>query len=310
VVAFVDSDVQLAPGCLRALAAHLGDGRVAAVAPRIVPRPAAAPGWLARYEEVRSPLDLGASSAEVRPGSRVPFVPTAVLLITRRALESVDGFDTSLRFGEDVDLVWRLCARGWHVRYEATVRANHPCRTNLRSWLGQRVSYGTSAAPLARRHGNAVAPLGISPWSALAWSAVILGRPLLGVGVGVCTTAALVPKLRGLDDPTREAVRIAGKGNLYAGQYVADALRRTWWPLAFVCGVCCRRSRPALVAALVLPPLLERKGRRFSGDAIGYAVLRLLDDVTYGAGVWRGCVRERSIRALLPAFSGHVSVGS
>ncbi|MGH3627641.1 MAG: mycofactocin biosynthesis glycosyltransferase MftF, partial [Sciscionella sp.] len=31
-----------------------------------------------------------------------------------------------------------------------------------------------------------------------------------------------------------------------------------------------------------------------------YLAARLLDDLSYGAGVWRGCLRERSVVALLP----------
>ena len=36
-------------------------------------------------------------------------------------------------------------------------------------WLDQRYHYGRSAAPLAARHGPAVAPVAISPWTAAAW---------------------------------------------------------------------------------------------------------------------------------------------
>jgi mycofactocin glycosyltransferase len=31
--------------------------------------------------------------------------------------------------------------------------------------------------------------------------------------------------------------------------------------------------------------------------------VRVLDDVAYGAGVWRGVLRERTIAPLLPRFS-------
>jgi hypothetical protein len=161
------------------------------------------------------------------------------------------------------------------------------------AWVRQRFRYGTSAAALAQRHGRAVAPLGISGWSALAWALVLLGRPVAGVAVGAGTTAALVPKLRGLDHPSAEALRIAGLGNLYAGRAVADALRRPWWPFAALLWWRWPRSRPALLAALVAPPGPPR-----------FVALRLLDDVAYGAGVWAGCVRARSAEALRPSFAG------
>ena len=63
-VAFLDSDVLPTPGWLPPLLAHLADPAVALVAPRIV---ALGPidGWLARYEAVRSSLDLGPDPAAI-----------------------------------------------------------------------------------------------------------------------------------------------------------------------------------------------------------------------------------------------------
>jgi hypothetical protein len=108
--------------------------------------------------------------------------------------------------------------------------------------------------------------------------------------------------LRTLGEPVREAVRIAGAGNLWAGRSVADAMRRSWWPLAAGLAVVSRRSRPAIVAALIVPPLLEWHETRPTLDPLRYFALRLLDDLVYGTGVWVGCIRSRSLRALVPSF--------
>lgn len=303
-VAFVDRNVVLEPGWLQPLLAHFADPSVAAVAPRVRSAAAGAPGWLARYEAARSSLDLGPAPGPVRPGSRVPYVPTTALVVRREAIEAVGGFDVDLRVGEDVDLVWRLHEAGWRVRYEPRAVVWHPARPSVGAWLAQRFAYGTSAAALADRHGDSVAPLGISGWSALAWGAVVAGHPALGAAVGLGTTAALVPKLESLEDPVGEAVRIAGAGNLWAGRSVADALRRVWWPLSLLLGWRAHRTRRALLAALVLPPLLEWREDRPDLDPGRFALLRLVDDVAYGAGVWVGCWRSRSTRALRPRFSG------
>jgi GT2 family glycosyltransferase len=132
-------------------------------------------GWLARYEDVRSPLDRGTQSARVLPGGRVPFVPGATLVVRRAALGA--GFDETLRGGEDVDYVWRLTEQGWHVRYEPAGRVQHEHRTSPGSWLSRRAYYGRTAAPLARRHHVAARSLAVSPWTAAAWAAAILRRP-------------------------------------------------------------------------------------------------------------------------------------
>lgn len=314
-VAFVDADIELSVGWLDGVLPHFADPTVGAVAPRVRARSGDAPGWLAAYEAERSPIDMGPAAATVRPGSRVPYVPTAVLVVRREALEAVGGFDVELRLGEDVDMCWRLHGAGWRIRYEPAVEATHPSRPDLRAWLRQRFAYGSSAALLAERHGDAVAPLrGMSGWSALAWGSVVVGHPVVGAAVMGGTTVALARKLDALDDPMGEAVRIAGPGHLWAGRATAEALRRPWWPFAVVLALVHRRSRPALLAAALLPALDLPTGGSHpptggvaAADSVGlgrYVALRLLDDAAYGAGVWAGCLRARSWRALVPSFSG------
>lgn len=304
VIAFVDADVEPSRGWLTPLLGHLADEAVAAVAPRVAPLvPPGTPGWLAAYERVRSPLDLGPLEAPVRPGSRVAYVPTATLVVRRSALADLGGFDEAMTHGEDVDLVWRLAARGATVRYEPAAVVRHPVRPSLGAWLRQRYDYGSSAPPLAARHAGAVAPLTVSGWSAAAWALVLAGAPVGGLALGAATTAALAPKLRSLRHPVWEAIRLAGLGNLVAGRQVADALHRAWFPLA-VALAANRRSRLALAAVLVVPPLLERAER---GPALGpgrWVALRFADDLAYGAGLWARSLGDRTTAALRPAFAG------
>ena len=257
VVAFVDAEVELDAGWLAALLAHLDDPTVAAVAPRIRAHPGDAPGWLGRYEAARFPLDLGPAAGPVRPGARVSYVPTAALLVRRDALDAVGGFDEALRCGEDVDLVWRLAERGIGVRYEPEVVAHHPSRPTPLAALRQRFAYGTSAAPLADRHGRTGAPFGATRWSALAALAVLLGRPAVAATIVAGTTVRLARTLDHLDRPVPEALRLSAYGHVRVATSAAEALRRTWWPLAALLGWRVRRARPALVAAAVVPPLLE-----------------------------------------------------
>ena len=301
VVAFLDADCEPEPGWLDHLLGHFDDPLVAAVAPRVITRtPDSLPAVLAAYEASRPTLDRGEREAIVRPRSPVPFVPTAALLVRRAALEQVDGFDESMRFGEDVDFVWRLHGAGWTVRYDPRVRVTVPARLTATAWFKQRFDYGTSAAALARTHGRAVAPLAVSPWSAVSWALGGTGHPVAGATVAAATTAQLAPRLRGLHQPWLEAARLAGKGHLYAGTAIADAVRRAWWPIGLAAAAVSRPARRALVAAAVLAPVAEWRSRRPPLDVFRWTAMRIADDVTYGAGVWVGCVRERSFAALAP----------
>ena len=174
-VAFLDSDCVPGPGWLDALLPHFADPAVGAVAPRIVPDE---PGrtWLARYEGASSTLDMGARPSIVRPGSPVPYVPGAALVVRRAAAGA--GFDEAMRVGEDVDFVWRLAAAGWRVRYEPAATMRHQHRVRLRAWFARRKDYGTSAASLELRHPGTVRPLlRCPPGPPLAWLAAAAGPP-------------------------------------------------------------------------------------------------------------------------------------
>lgn len=303
-VVFIDTGCVPSPGWLHELLPHFDDPQVVAVAPRITTDVAATlPRALAAYERARPTLDRGPAEANVRPRSQVPFVPAATLLVRRHALEAVSGFDETMRMGEDVDLVWRLGVRGGTVRYAPTTSVAHTSRPSAHSWLRQRYAYGTSAAALARRHGTAVAPLAISPWTAAAWALAGAGAPRAGLAVAAGSTALLVPKLKHLVHPWHESAHLAGLGHLYGGRVIADALRRPWWPFAALAALVSRRARIAVAVAATAPPLLEWWQQRPPLDPFRWTGLRLLDDIAYGTGVWAGCLRERSVAALRPELT-------
>jgi hypothetical protein len=113
----------------------------------------------------------------------------------------------------------------------------------------------------------------------------VLAHPLLGIVIGGGSAAALVGKLR--DVPPRAAFLLAWRGNLHAGAQLGAAIRRTWWPLLVLAGLRSRRARFVLALAAVA----------------ARHPIRLVDDVAYSAGVWRGVVVERTIGPLVPEIS-------
>lgn len=292
VTAFVDADVRVPARWLEPLLAHLEGRQVVAVAPRV--RNTGGQGLLARYEEARGPLDLGAEPAIVRPRSRVPYVPSAALVVRTAGVRAVGGFDEDLRFGEDVDLVWRLGEAGGAVRYEPAVVVGHRPRANLTGWLGQRVDYGSSAAELAVRHRGASAPMVVSPWSALVWTLASVGHPVPAVGVAAGSAAALARRLPALG--VRPAVALVMRGHLGAGGQIARALVRPWWPVTLGAALVSRRARKVALAA-VASHLVSTPGRPLD------RLVGLVDDMAYSVGVWKGAWAARDLGALLPAFT-------
>jgi mycofactocin glycosyltransferase len=324
VVAFLDSDCTASRGWLDALVPLFDDPRVAAVAPRVRPRPdELRQSVLARHEAARSALDMGRRRELVRPGAPLGFVPSAALLVRRDAL--ADGaFEPALRLGEDVDLVWRLAAAGRHVRYEPSVTVLHDARLRFGAWARRRYEYGTSAADLDRRHPGRLAPARPSAWNLAALALLVAGRPLGAAAVSGAAAAALGRRLGTLSDDADDgamwgavggksalsgsalAAVVVGKGVVADAAALGHALRREWWPLGWAALALAPRSRGARAAALAMlaPVALEWVRERPDVDPARYALLRLAEDAAYGSGVIASAVRGRRPGALLPVVRG------
>lgn len=316
-VAFLDSDCVPPPGWIEALAAHLADPLVGAAAPRVVaPSLIGRPTAAARYAAACGSLDLGARPARVAPASRVSYVPTAALVVRCAALGGSTSagrevFDAALRYGEDVDLVWRLHDAGWRVRYEPEVRVPHQSPPGWPGLLARRFSYGTSAAPLARRHPANMAPLVLQPWPAAATAALLARRPLLALAAatgGWLNLTALVRRAGipadGAPAATVTAVAQTWLGiGRYATQFAAPLLSAV---LAAPAGRTAARRwgrRVAAASLLAGPALTAYRQRRPDLDPVRFTLAHIADDVCYGAGVWAGCVRERTLLPLRPVIS-------
>lgn len=301
-IAFVDSDCSVRPGWLDALLPHFADPDVAVVAPRI----ASAPGGslLERYETARSPHDLGEAPGPVRPRTRVGYVSTTVMVTRRSALAEAGGFSEEMRFGEDLDLVFRLLRRGWKVRFEPASVATHLARTKPHEWIHQRFSYGTTDAPLLTRHPGSMAPLTASPWSVAAWALAGAGR--LGLAATVAAGSALLTtrELGELKVAPGPALEVAARGHLSAGRGMVAGLTRAWWPVTLAAVLASSRARRLVAAAVVATYVDEWRQERTTLGLAPWCVLRLADDVAFGTGIWVGCVRNRTVRPLVPDLHG------
>ncbi|MCV7421591.1 mycofactocin biosynthesis glycosyltransferase MftF [Mycobacterium yunnanensis] len=308
-VAFLDSDVVPRRGWLEALLGHFCDPAVALVAPRIVglnePR-----NVVARYEAVRSSLDLGQREAPVVPYGTVSYVPSAAIICRRSALVDVGGFDETMHSGEDVDLCWRFIEAGARLRYEPIALVGHDHRTKLREWFARKAFYGSSAAPLAVRHPGKTAPLVLSGWTLLVWVLLAMGS---GVGyVASTVVAAIIGRkiakvLGAVDTEPREVAAVAAQGLWSAALQLASAICRHYWPVALVAAVCFPRCRQVVLVAAVVDGVVDWASRSATADddakrvgLFSYVLLRRLDDIAYGLGLWKGVVRERHLGALKP----------
>ncbi|MEU3615397.1 mycofactocin biosynthesis glycosyltransferase MftF [Streptomyces sp. NPDC006872] len=300
-VVFADSDIVLDPDTVPTLLRHFADPRVAMAVPRITGLSTAATTWIERYENSRSSLDLGAHPASVRPGTPVSWASSAC--VVARVDELADGFDESMRVGEDVDLCWRLIEAGRRVRYEPTVRAAHEHRVRVGDWLLRKAVYGTGAQPLAERHPDCIAPAVFAPWSTAFAAALLAQRrwsaPVAGAVLGV-VAVRIARKLDGTGHPGRLAVRLTVNGALGTLTQTSALLTRHWWPLTAVGCTVSRRVRRATAVAALADVALEYRRDQATLDPLRYGIARRLDDLSYGAGVWLSALEGRSVAALRP----------
>ena len=344
-VAFVDSDCEAGPEWITSLAAHFADPLVAAVAPRV--RPITGPGSAGRYLAARAPLDMGPQEGRVLPLTRLSYVPTAALLVRRSALAAAapgaglpgaaptrtgadpagadpadadpadavpsgsGPFDAGLRYGEDVDLVWRLAEAGWRVRYDPAASVSHGEPGTWTRVLGRKFRYGCSAAPLARRHPGQVPPLVLQAWPAVAVAALLARRPVAALAAYGAGTGQLIRLLHGWDVPPRGVLRP-----------MADSVLQTWlgagrWTIQYGLPVAAaalarpggrtagtRLGRRLAVASLLAgPPLAEWRRIRPPLPAASFSLAYLADEAAYGAGVYRGALTEKLLSPLLPVVA-------
>ncbi|GAA3247017.1 mycofactocin biosynthesis glycosyltransferase MftF [Pseudonocardia petroleophila] len=304
-VAFLDSDVVPEEGWLAPLLAVFADPAVGLAAPRIV---ALAPvvGWLGRYEAVHSSLDLGPDPALIVPRSRVAYVPSAAMVVRRDAAGA--GFDEDMHVAEDVDLVLRLHADGWRLRYAPGSRVAHDHRTTLGTWWWRKAQYGTGAAPLALRHHGSVPPMVLSPTSAAVAALALLARPWAVAAAGVVGAVAVERLSRRLDvrHPRATAARLVGLGSVGALSQTADAVTRHYWPLSLVACAVSRRARRRVLAIALAEGALDwwrhrDRDARVRPDPASHVLAHRLDDLAYGAGLWWGAAAHRTAAPLRPS---------
>jgi mycofactocin glycosyltransferase len=108
--------------------------------------------------------------------------------------------------------------------------------------------------------------------------------------------------------PVPLALVLAPWGLGGAAWQAAGALTRHWWPAAVLGAIVSRRVRRALVLAAVVEGLADWVRFRDPGtgpaDALAHVLAHRADDLAYGAGLWWGAWRHRTIAPLWPDLSG------
>jgi len=302
-LAFLDSDCTADPGWLEALVPELADPAVAAAGGRVAA--AAERSWLERYEAVRSPLDLGPKRTTARPGRPVPYLVTANAVVRRADFEAAGGFDPTMRWGEDVDLCWRLHDAGRLLVYQPAGLVRHRHRGAVRAFVATRASYAGSEVALLARHPGGGRWLGFSPGMAaavLGGAGALLGRRrllLAGALALAAETAATAGQLRPLGVPARRAVPALLRGQAAGLYWAARQLIRYYGAPAAVAALSSGRARQRILVTLVAlaagPALADWRRLRPRQGVLAFLGASLLDDLSYQFGLLLACASARTL---------------
>ena len=186
IVAYTDADARVDADWLTYLVQPMLMSDVAgAGGPNVVPHD---DPWVAQCV-ARAP---GGPSHVMLDDRIAEHVPGCNMAFRRDALLSIDGFNpVYLRAGDDVDICWRLQAKGFRIGFAPAALVWHHRRPSVRAYWHQQVGYGEGEAWLDAHHPEKFLG-GQMLWHGRIYSPLPFLRSAVGkrVNTGVWGTAA------------------------------------------------------------------------------------------------------------------------
>lgn len=148
-VLFIDDDVLPAPTLIRRHAeSHQEDPDAVVIGPLLQARAVKPLPWT-RWEWATLMEQYDAMQAgKWAPTPRQFYTGNASVKADH--VRAVGGFDTSFKRGEDVELAWRLQARGLRFVFNPLAQSEHIAERSFDAWLGAAFEYGRSDVMMER----------------------------------------------------------------------------------------------------------------------------------------------------------------
>jgi glycosyltransferase involved in cell wall biosynthesis len=167
IVAYTDSDCRVDPHWLSYLVVpFMNSDVVGAGGPNLVPPD---DPWMAHCV-ARSP---GGPMHVLLTDTIAEHIPGCNMAFRKWALEEIDGFNPLyVKAGDDVDVCWRLQARGYQLGFSHSALVWHHHRSRVRAYWRQQVGYGEGEAFLKRKHPDKFDAFGHTHWLGSLYSAL------------------------------------------------------------------------------------------------------------------------------------------
>jgi len=287
-VAYLDDDARPDPDWLTFLAAGFADAGHAGIGgPNLPPEDESLFG-LCVANAPGGPVHvlLSDTVAEHIPGCNMAF--------RRDALRAIDGFDEQFRVaGDDVDVCWRLQARGHTLGFHPAALVWHRRRTTLRRFWRQQRGYGRAEALLERKWPEKYNVRGHLRWAGRLYAPAAAPRRSR-IYHGTWGSGHFQPEVHGAP---RWVIELAATPEWYlvlAGLAAGMLLTPVWRPMLVLAPMLVAASVAALVPAVrgARRARLRRGGRLVARAVIGalhlvQPVARLSGRLSLGLVPWR-----------------------
>lgn len=304
---FLDSDCTVEPGWLRELVYAFEDSRVSAGGGEVLSQ--LSHTRLDRYEQVKSSLHMGFQACDSENGNPFFYLPSCNFAVRRDAFKGIGGFKEEMTVGEDVDLCWRLIDRGGVIAYRPRAKVFHRHRNRVTAFSRRRFQYGTSEPLLQSGHLNRGKIFPVYSQPMLFWLIVMISGiffPLLSIGalalfLGDAGVYHHKSVRMGLPFSRPLVFRARFRHYLSALYHLAAFVSRYY--LVFALPLFLFSPNWVTVCPIVLhlgAGMVDFIVKKPKLDPFSFMILFSLEQLSYQAGVWVGCIKHRFFRPVAP----------
>ena len=301
ILAFLDSDCIAARTWLKDLVPLFQWPRVGVVGGRV-------DGYfresrLDRYENAFSSLSMGKHMIYGANDDSRAYVPTCNLLARGTVYRETGGIRESMHVGEDVDLCWRMRARGHILLYVPYGTVEHKHRNRLRAMLKRRLEYGTSEGVLYRLHPEKKKVLPVPFVSALAFvglcASILFLSPLplffsLACFLFDAASKAMRTGRMGARIPLRKVAFSVIRTYLSFIYFASFHLARYYLAAILLAGFAVHALWPLAAFFILLSSAVDYQTKRPALNYPAFFFYYVLEHLFYQTGVFLGCVKART----------------
>lgn len=307
IVVFLDSDCTVKKDWGRELIAAFRDPEIVACGGMVDSRENRKA--LDRYEQVKSSLIMGRVRQDSRDGGRFFYVPSCSLAVRRDVFTSLGGFREEMHVGEDVDLCWRLVDKGHAIAYRPSAVVYHRHRNSIHDFCKRRFDYGTSEPLLQQLHPSRRKDFLLRPGSFVFWAFIVLSlvnpQPvfLLAAAAFLVGDALLYQRkarCSGLSLPYIKVLFSIARVNFSFLYHICAFGSRYYLLPAMAAGFIQPWIAIGFAAGHTVTGLVQYSIHRPRLDPVSFLFFFTLEQASYQAGVWRGCLKRFFWRPVFP----------